>query len=211
MKVSIPITKKRIKNHFTYSWWQYALLAALAIFGWNLLFTTTHYRSPENLKVEWYCDAALVATEETPSIDALMDELHKTLLSDMEEVTFTQVGMDETYGDMQLMVWASAGQGDLYTLTDTRFRSLGADGGLIDLQPYVDNGTLNIDGLDVSAGYVADAETGKQYFVGIPCDELVKLNEYAIGTTGERMCVLANCGNVENAVKLMAYLLDNMR
>ena len=51
----LPITRERIRTHFHYGWWQYALLIGLAIFGWNLLYTTTRYRSPEALKVEWYC------------------------------------------------------------------------------------------------------------------------------------------------------------
>ena len=44
----LPITKERIRNHFHYAWWQYVLLVCLAVFGWNLLYTTTRYRSPES-------------------------------------------------------------------------------------------------------------------------------------------------------------------
>ena len=36
-----PITIKAIRQHFTYAWWKYALLALLAIFGWNLLSAIT--------------------------------------------------------------------------------------------------------------------------------------------------------------------------
>ena len=55
MLMRLPITRERIRTHFHYAWWQYVLLVCLAIFGWNLLYTTTRYRSPESLKVEWYC------------------------------------------------------------------------------------------------------------------------------------------------------------
>ena len=54
MLMRLPITRERIRNHFHYAWWQYVLLVCLAVFGWNLLYTTTRYRSPESLKVEWY-------------------------------------------------------------------------------------------------------------------------------------------------------------
>ena len=54
----LPITRERIRTHFHYAWWQYVLLVCLAVFGWNLLYTTTRYRSPEALKVEWYCQGA---------------------------------------------------------------------------------------------------------------------------------------------------------
>lgn len=46
MKLTFPVTKERIRNHFAYAWWQYVLLICLAIFGWNLLYTTTATAAP---------------------------------------------------------------------------------------------------------------------------------------------------------------------
>lgn len=69
--MKLPITKRRVRNHLTYAWWQYVLLVCLAVFGWNLIYTTTRYRSPEHLKVEWYGEG-YVATEQQEQIDALL-------------------------------------------------------------------------------------------------------------------------------------------
>ena len=55
-------------------------------------------------------------TQAQEELDALMEQLRLELFPEMEEVTFTAVAYDQTYGDMQLMVWVSAGQGDLYML-----------------------------------------------------------------------------------------------
>lgn len=210
LSFKMPITKKRIWNHFTYAWWQYVLLIAVAIFGWNLLYTTTRYRSPEHLKVEWYGEG-FVASDAPKSIDALMVELQQTLFPDMEEVTFTSIGYDETYGDMQLMVWASAGQGDLYMLTLERFQNLAQGGALLDLQPYIDDGTLNVEGIDLKNGYVTVNETGKKYLIGIPTDTLTGLEAYGLMPGGMTLSLLASGGNIENALKLMNWLLDEMR
>lgn len=210
MNLKMPITKKRIRNHFTYAWWQYALLVALAVFGWNLLYTTTRYRSPESLKVEWYAEGFVLPDAEK-SVDALMEELHRDLFPDMEEVTFVPFGYDETYGDMQIMVWATAGQGDVYLLTLERFRNLAQSGALVDLQPYLENGALDAEGVDLKNGYVADTETGIKYLVGIPADSLTGLKPYGIATEGMTLCVLSGGGNVDNAVKLVGWLLDEMR
>lgn len=207
---NIPITKKRIKTHFAYSWWKYALLAILAVFGWNLLYTTTHYRSPEHLKVEWYCDSHAPLSG-GKDVDELMDELHQTIFADMEEVTFTEVGLDETYGDMQLMVWASAGQGDLYMLGRDRFKGIASGGAMADLQPYIDSGELNAYDIDLTNGYVADEETGKLFLVGIPADTLTGLNEYGILTENRVLGLLASGGNTDTAIRLMQYLIDTMR
>ena len=68
----LPITRERIRTHFHYAWWQYVLLVCLAVFGWNLLYTTTRYRSPEALKVEWYCQG-VVDAQSQEKLDALME------------------------------------------------------------------------------------------------------------------------------------------
>lgn len=206
----LPITRERIRTHFHYGWWQYALLIGLAIFGWNLLYTTTRYRSPEALKVEWYCQGA-VSMEAQAQLDALLEELRLQLFPEMEEVTFTTIVYDQTYGDMQLLVWSSAGQGDLYMLEREQFQNLASGGGLADLTPYIESGALSMGDMDLSAGYVTDTETGKKYLMGIPVDSLTGLEAYGIVPEGMVMGLLANGGNLDNTAKLMQWLIDNMR
>ena len=208
--MKLPITKRRVRNHLTYAWWQYVLLVCLAVFGWNLIYTTTRYRSPEHLKVEWYGEG-YVATEQQEQIGALLAGLHGELFPDMEEVTFTPVAYDDTYGNMQLIVWASAGQGDLYTLSEEAYKNLASSGAMLDLQPYIDDGTLNVEGIDLKKGYVTDAETGKRYLTGIPMESLTGLESYGLAPQGKVMSILASGGNTENTMKLMKWLLENMR
>ena len=59
--------------------------------------------------------------------------------------------------------------------------------------------------------YMIDQETGKQILVGIPTDSLEGLLDLHVDPAGKVMGLLVNGGNTENAVKLMAYLLDNMK
>ena len=202
----LPITRERIRTHFHYAWWQYLLLVCLAVFGWNLLYTTTRYRSPEELKVEWYCQG-LVDSQTQEKLDALMEQLRLELFPDMEEVTFTPIA----YGDMQLMVWASAGQGDLYMLEREQFQNLASGGAMAQLTPYIESGALSTGDVDLSAGYVTDPETGKKYLMGIPTDSLTGLTAYGINPEGCVMGLLANGGNIDNTLKLMQWLIDNMQ
>ena len=51
------------------------------------LYTTTRYRSPEALKVEWYCQG-VVDAQSQKKLDALMEQLRLELFPEMEEVTF---------------------------------------------------------------------------------------------------------------------------
>ena len=186
------------------------LLVCLAIFGWNLLYTTTRYRSPESLKVEWYCQG-VVAPQAQDKLDALMEQLRLELFPDMEEVTFTSVAYDQTYGDMQLMVWSSASQGDLYLLQREPFQNLTSGGAMAQLTPYIESGALTTGDIDLTAGYVTDPETGKKYLMGVPTDSLTGLEAYGINPEGCVMGLLASGGNLDNTLKLMQWLIDNMR
>lgn len=205
-----PITQNRIRNHFHYFWWQYLILLIAGVFGWNLLFTMTHYRSPEHLKVEWYYQGPS-STDTVGKGQALLDELWPELFPDMEEVNFNLVGTDEMYGDMQLMVWMAAGQGDLYILQKSSFNSYANETTLLDLQPYVDDGTLNVEGIDLRAGYSTDPETGYRGLFGIPADALQGMWDYDMRPDGALLCLPLASGNIDNAIVLLDYLLDNWK
>lgn len=208
MRFKMPITARKIRNHFHYSFWKYLLLVVLAVFGWNLLYTTTRYRSPENLKVEFYAEGNTMASD---ALQGLADKIHKEIMPEMEEVTATIVTFDDAYGDMQLTVWVSAGQGDVYLLSKDRFKTMANNDATLDLQPLVDDGTLQANGLDLTKGYVTNTETGKKALMGIPADSLTGLEQYGLITKDMVLCVLSNNGNDTYTLKFLEYLLTNMR
>lgn len=211
MKLDMPITGRKIKNHFQYSFWKYALLVILAVFGWNLLYTTTRYRVPENKKLEFYADGAFSVQGTQEAMDALMAVVHRDVAPEMEEVSYTALTMDQAYGDMQLTVWIGAGQGDVYLLGKERFQRLGGGGAFVDLQPYVDSGALAVEGVDLAAGRVRDEETGKTILYGIPAGSLVGLEACGVYPKDTLLSVLASSGNQEESIRLINYLFENMR
>ena len=206
----LKITQKRIRNHFHYFWWQYMVLVLAAILGWNLIYTTTRYQSPEHLKIEWYYEGS-TSSETDARTAAFLEGVTPELFPDMEDVSFALVGMDDQYGQMQMMVWSVAGQGDLYMLTEESFAGMIGNGVMANLLPYVEDGTLNIDGINVDDYYKVDEETGERMLVGIPTDSLEGLLDLHVDPAGKVMGLLINGGNVDNAAKLMGYFLDNMK
>lgn len=206
----LPITKARIQNHFHYNLWKYVLLVALSILGWNLLFSSTHYRAPEDKKVEFYADGYYDA-EASARMDELLTKIHKVVMPEMEEVTMTTLTVDENYGDIQLTVWVSAGQGDVYLLLNDRFLNLAQGEAFIDLQPYIDQGLLHVDGMDLTRGQVRNEETGEKVQVGIPVDSLKGLYGYGVAVEDATFGILGSSGNEEYAVRFLDYLLTNMR
>ena len=210
MRVHMPITKSKIRNHFHYGVWKYAVLVIAAIFFWNLLFTTTHYRTPNHLKVELYAEG-YHSVENTAALDAMVAQIHEELLPEMEEVSYTLLTLDETYAPMQLMVWASAGEGDIYLLSREYFQQMAGGGAMLDLQPYIDDGTLNVEGINLAPGKVRDANTGERVQCGIPADSLGGLAERGLLTQGRFLSLLSTGENEKEAIQFLNYLLTNMR
>lgn len=208
MSLKMPITERKIRNHFHYSLWKYLLLLVIVMFGWNLIYTTTRYRSPENLKVEFYAEGSSLSED---AVQALADQIHAEVMPEMEEVTSTVVSFDDAYGDMQLVVWLSAAQGDVYLLSKTRFEAMAANEAALPLQPSIDKGLLQTEGLDLSDGYVLNTDTGITELMGIPADQLTKLGDYGLSTEDYVLCVLASNGNDEYTLKFLNYLLTHMR
>lgn len=154
MKIKTTLTKQRLRTHFTYHLWKYLLAAALTVFCVNLLYTTTTYRSPENLRVDIYMQSSTATQEKA---DAFMKDVWQRAVPDMETVStilLTAGSTDDYYSNMQLSVYLMAGEGDLYALSTEDFKRFAAQGVFIDLTPYVESGALNVEGIDLSSGYV---------------------------------------------------------
>ena len=204
MRLSMPITSRKIRNHLHYSLWKYLLLVVIAMFGWNLIYTVTRYRVPENLQVEFYAEGNTLASDQ---LQVLADIIHRDALPKMEAVTATVVTFDDTYGDMQLTTWVSAGQGDVYMVSKARFETIAGNEATLNLQPYVDNGSLHTDGIPLTGGVVTNADTGKTALMNIPADSLTVLEAYGLMPEGMVLCVLANNGNDDNSIRFLDYLL----
>lgn len=206
MNISMPITKKRIQNHFQYAWWIYALVLVLAIFGWNLVHTVTRYQSPPHLKVEWYFGGYQV--DDGSGAEALMEKAHQEALPEMEEVGYRFIMMDDMYGDMQLTTWAFAGEGDLYALPKDKFLNMAGSGTMLNLQPYVDSGALKLDGIDLTGCYVTEPDSGEEWLCGIPMSAIPGLEAYSLYDNDCYLSVLINGGNDDNTIKLLSWLLE---
>ncbi len=209
MTLQMPITKRRISLHFQYAVWMYLLLIVLALFGWNLIYTTTRYRPPENKQVEFYAEASSYSEE---PLNALAARIQEEIMPEMESVTSTVISIsDDYYGDMQITVWISAAQGDIYLLSDSYFENFAASGAFVDLGPLVESGTLLTDEMDLAGGYVKETDTGSVGLYGIPAENVTGFADYAVDTKDKTLCILYNNGNDEYSVKFLNYLLENLR
>lgn len=205
------MNKHTLKNHWHYSWWKYALLCAIGIFGVNILFTTTAYRVPEEKKIEIYiCNSYVDAV---PLQDYLWPML-KEASPEQEEMLVASIDLtsSDPYVRMQFTTYTAAQQGDVLILPKSEFLSMASEGteyAFVNLQPYIDSGMLSVDGIDLSAGVLKNT-AGEEGIYGIPVGSLYGLLEYSCDPWGGILCVTSFSGNEENAVRTADIMIDNL-
>jgi len=217
MNIKTPLDKKRIRTHFAYNSWKYLTIVLASIFGWNLLYTMTAYRSPEHLRVDLYIQSATATNE---SVDTFLKPIWDEYIPDMETVSsvlLTSTTKEDPYANMQLSVYIMAQEGDIYILTTEDFKNYASQGAFIDLTTYVENGMLNLEGIDTSAGYVATVDvdgipTGEKQFFGIPA---YKLEGFKSGMNVYNndlvIAVTSFSHNEENVIKFLNGMIDACR
>ena len=201
-----PVTSKSLRQHFTYNWWVYLLIALLAFGLVDLLYTMTAYRSPRDKTIGFYVYGYVNDT----GMSAYMNNVRETEMSDMEEMSSVMLAMDDTYGPMQLMTYLSAGEGDVYMLSREQFLNYSMGGYMVPLENDAELMALfDAAGVNLQSGWRKETETGENHLYGIPQDKLPGLSQYAYAKDGF-LCRPVSGGNQENAMKFLQILCRDM-
>ncbi len=182
MKLRLIFDRARVKNHFTYHFWKYIVLAALSVFVWDMVFTQTEYRPPRDRQISVYIQSSLAYSE---VVEAFIQELWHESVPDMERVNavlLSTSSLTDMYAVVQLTAYLAAGEGDIYMLTRDDFKAFAARGAFLPLETFVQDGQLGTQGIGLSAGYVTpeagldasgDGASGNPpRLYGIPTDTL---------------------------------------
>ncbi|MBO4471007.1 MAG: hypothetical protein J5841_04565 [Clostridia bacterium] len=201
-----PVTSRSLRQHFTYNWWMYLLIALIALGLVDLLYAVTAYRAPREKTVGFYVYGYMNDT----SLTAYLDNVRETEMSDMEEITPVMLTVDDAYGPMQLLTYLSAGEGDVYLLPREQFLNYAMGGTMAALEDDEELMSLfNAAGINLQSGWRKETETGENHLYGIPQDKLPGLSQYAYVQDGF-LCVPLSGGNQENAMKFLRILCRDM-
>ena len=203
--MNTPVNSRSLKQHFTYSWWKYLLVLLAGYFLVDLLFTVTTPRVPEEKKVDFY----VYGYADIEKLSAYMENVRKEKMPAMEQMQAVQMVPDDTYGQMQLVTYLSAGEGDLYLLPREQFLSLSSDGTFYPLetdQELMDFFTSI--GADLKRGWRTDNE-GETHLQGISASFLPGLSSYCVAEDGF-LCVIPHGGNVDNTLLFLQILSSDM-
>ncbi len=211
MAIKTPLGPAKVKNHFVYGYWKYLILIVAAIAGWNLIYSSTEYRPPDEKRIDFYVASNTVDTD---ALQAWLEETRVQAFPNMEllDVYTVMAGTEDPYAQMQLSTFIMAGEGDLYLLDRERFQSYASQGAMAPLEEYVENGAIDATGIDLANGYVTVADTGERHLMGIPADSLYGLlTRFGIDCRNMVLGVMVRSGNQEDTVKFIDYLISNLQ
>ncbi len=216
MRLKTPVNKSTVQNHLTYSFWKYLVMGVCVVMGWSLIYTTTAYRSPQNKRIDLYVQSSTTSSE---LIDQFIEPVWKATVPDMESVSsVVLMPLDDYTTTMQLMAYMAAGDGDIYFCTEQTFKSYAAQGSFLELEELVADGSIQVDDVDLSKGYVAYVEqyddSGKpisttQHLYGIPLDNFYGfMSRMSLDNRNMYAVITVNNMNDENVIPFFNALLD---
>lgn len=205
------ITKKRLKNHFAYSWWKYALAAVLSVMGVSLVFTATRYEPPADRQLTVYVLNDYTDAE-TMQADlwARIKEAHPE-----QEALFVQnidlTDSSNIYAPMQFSTYVAAQQGDVFLIPYDEMLKIVADGpedALVDLTAYIESGVIDVSGLDLSACTMKKLD-GTAGIYAVPADQLYGLRSaYYNDAKGSVLCIPIYSQNQDTAAEAIRILME---
>ncbi len=205
-RMKTPVTSGKLKQHLTYNWWKYLLIAVVAFGLVDLLYTVTAYRPSRDKTVNLY----VYGYVNESALTEYMDNVRQAEMPDMEQVSFVTLLDDDTYGPMQLMTYMAVGEGDLYLLPREQFLNDAAAGSLVPLEDDTElMDIFNKAGASLQSGWRTETETGENHLYGIPQDKIPGLSRYAYAKDGF-LCRIVTGGNPENAAKFLRILCRDM-
>lgn len=204
-----PMTTKRLQDHLGYCWWKYVLLVIISVLGWNIFYSVTAYRPPEEKKVI----VGVYSAGSEQNLAAYMQQVQATHLPDMERVEPMYILPDEAYGDMILTTRIVANECDIYILPGAQFQNWAAQGAFMPLDEVLPGleSTLTEASVSLSRGRRTNNNTNEKHLYGIPCKDLpAAMNMLWTDTSDMYISVFHNTGNDENVLKFMDVFVRDL-
>ena len=213
MQAAKTVRKTMLKRHLVYDGWKYLLIIALCWFGWDLLYTTTAYRSPQDKRIDVMIMSATASDE---VLEAFLKPIWETATPDMELVEGVSLlpgSADDYTANVNLTVKLAAAEGDIYLLPHDVFKNFALNGSFMGLDQFIADGVINVEGLKLDSARLTllDEETGAAttQVYGIPTESLYGfMDGLQFDNRNAVMAIAVNNGNDENVVKFFNALLQ---
>ena len=204
-----PVTRKQLKDHFGYSWWKYVLLAVIVWMGWNITYSVTAYRPPQEKQVV----LGVYSAGSDVNASDYMAQVQRIHMPDMEQMEAMYILPDQQYGDLILMTRVAGNDCDLYVLPTQQFHSWASQGACQPLEIVVPGLVTDLEcsGISLSRGRRTHEDSGEKHLYGIPCRDLPGADQMlGFNADDYYICVFHNTGNDENVLKFLTIFVYDL-
>ena len=202
------VTRDSFRQHWHYNSWKYFVMIIAIAVVWNLIYTTTAYRPPAELRCDFFVSSS---TGDQEKLNAYLEQVRVNDLPEMEQMVSAFLTPDDYYAAAQIMTYIAAGEGTVYMLPAETFQNYAAGEYFIPLDDYADLiADAEAAGMQLSKGWRTVTETNERHLFGIPATLLTGLNEYGLKTNDMYLCVPCVHGNNDVAVQFIQILIRDM-
>ena len=215
MRLKTPITQEKLKHHWTYNGWKYLVALVATVLGWSLIYSVTAYRPPEEKRIDVY---VLSDTTDAETVDAFLLPLWRAAAPEMELVSSAVIASYGDLTDVQLTAYLMTGEADIYFLTEQYFKNWAAGGAFLPLEELAAAGKLDVQGLDLQAGYVTRVTeydrqdrpvSTESHLYGIPLDGFEGFRTgMGVEPKGMYAVIAVNHQNDEQVIPFFSALLQ---
>ena len=218
MRISTPVNKQTLKHHFDYYKWKYILMIVIVVAACSLLYTVTRPQAPDHARITMYVQSD---TTSEGLMHAFLDPVWEEAVPDEEELNLWTISKnDHDTALQQLFTYVYSNEGDIYILSNRYFRQYAATGTFVPLETLIDDGRLNVDGLDVRAGWADlvlerdenDVPTQTEsHLYGIPMKELYGFLEMQVYGDDLYLCIAVDNGNMDDVITFFNAMIQYAR
>ena len=214
----MPDTKfswRGLREHLRKYLWLYLIGIVMGVLGAELLWTMTRPRIPSEASVSVYLAADYSNAEPlqafAPAILARVQADDDTI----RQVYFESLMYnDQVYtSNMLLLTRLSVGECDAFLASETAMEALITSGALIPLDDALAAGWMGAYDLEPYVVTTEDEESGESttWTAGLRLDSVDALAKLgAFDNRGSFLCVTANGGNTQAAMKALEYLMSEL-
>lgn len=142
------ITKAKLKNHLHYGKWVYILIAVVAWFAVDMVYTMTEYRPDRYHRVDVQLvgnstlqDAALEQVAQA-AVAAVAPRDPKLEQVNLYNIAYSGDASTDIYGAQKYTVILAEGSSSIFFVNRGLLENIVSQGGALPLDPYVESGTL---------------------------------------------------------------------
>lgn len=220
MPFSTPVNKKTLKHHWDYSKWKYILLIILSVSIVSLVYTATRPQAPDHSRINIYVQNNNYVPDDL--MHQFMDPIWHEFVPQEEELNVRYISNYDEYEALQvLFVTVHAKEGDIYMLPNKYFRQYASQGAFIPLEGLIEEGKLNVEGIEIQDGYtdvVLEQDINsvpiktENHLYGIPMGELFGFAaEMQMDNRDMYACIATDNGNMEDVITFFNEMLQKGR